>query len=138
MLGFSRGKYGQADFGKPASFEQAGFGSANYGQANFGIGVKQGYVLSSSKTVVGFGCVATWQGWADERTNTYVDVYPVRMPGAFANFQGTTTIYASNILMTWDGNLDLGSGTATMYSAGKIAWDGQLVSDATWTTQTVE
>jgi hypothetical protein len=39
--------------------------------------------------------------------------------------------------MTWDGNVDLGSGTSTVYSSGYIAWDSQLVDDATWTTQTI-
>lgn len=117
-----------------------GFGSANYGQATYGKGVQQGFVSATSTTDVSTACHAIWQGWPTFTIDASGTAFFFGglIQGAFAEFQGTTTIYASNILMTWDGNLDLGSGTATMYSAGKIAWDGQLVSDATWTTQTVE
>ena len=57
--------------------------------------------------------------------------------GALVDIQGTSTVYANNVLMRWAGNLDLGSGTSTVYSSGYIAWDSQLVADATWTNQTV-
>ncbi len=115
-----------------------GFGSANYGQATYGKGVQQGFVKPTSVADVQVANYAIWAGFAHNNSTVNVDIFGGLIQGAFAEFQGTTTIYASNILMTWDGNLDLGSGTATMYSSGIIAWDGQTVSDSTWTTQTVE
>ena len=39
--------------------------------------------------------------------------------------------------MEWQAWTNLGQGTATMNASGYIAWDSQLVDDATWTTQTV-
>ena len=117
-----------------------GFGSAKFTQGTYGKGVQQGFVKATSTTDVSTACHAIWQGWPTYKIDASGTAFFFGglIQGAFADFQGTTTIYASNILMTWDGNLDLGSGTSTMYASCKIAWDGQEVADTTWTTQTIE
>jgi len=114
-----------------------GFGSANFNQGTFGKGVQQGFVKPASVVDVQIANYVNWVGFAHNNATVNVDIFGGLIKGAFADIQGTTTIYASKILMTWDGNLDLGSGTSTVYSSGHIAWDGQLVADTTWTTQTV-
>ena len=114
-----------------------GYGSANFNQGTWGKGIQQGFLKNTSTVDVQVASLATWVGYAHNRSTVSVDFFGGLTLGAFADFQGTSTMYASKILMTWDGNLDLGSGTSTMYSSGFIAWDGQLVSDATWTTQTI-
>ena len=114
-----------------------GFGSANFNQGTFGKGVQQGFVKPASVVDVQVANYAIWPGFAHNDATANVDIFGGLIKGAFVDIQGTATIYASKILMTWDGNLDLGSGTSTVYSTGYIAWDSQLVTDATWTTQTI-
>ena len=50
--------------------------------------------------------------------------------------QGTGTMY-SHPVFTWAGFGDIGTEQSTIFTFGQIAWDGQLVADATWTTQTI-
>jgi hypothetical protein len=116
-----------------------GFGSANFNQGRFGIGVQQGFVKPLSTADVQVANHVIWAGYPNYSINASSTalIYGGLVQGAFLDIQGTSTIYANNILMIWDGNLNLGVGTSTMYSFGKIAWDSQLVSDATWTNQTV-
>jgi len=114
-----------------------GFGSANFNQGRYGIGVQQGFVNPLSTTDIQVANHVIWPGFAHNNSTVNVDIFGGLIKGSFLDIQGTTTIYASNILMTWDGNVDLGSGTSTVYSSGYIAWDSQLVDDATWTTQTI-
>ena len=114
-----------------------GFGSANFNQGRFGIGVQQGFVKPLSTVDVQVANHVIWPGFAQNNATVNVDIFGGIIKGSFADIQGTSTIYASNILMTWNGNVDLGSGTSTVYSSGYIAWDSQLVADATWTTQTI-
>jgi len=114
-----------------------GFGSANFNQGRYGIGVQQGFVKSASVADVQIANHVIWPGFAQNNANSTALIFGGLIQGAFLDIQGTSTIYANNVLMTWAGNLDLGVGTSTMYSFGKIAWDSQLVSDATWTNQIV-
>ena len=116
-----------------------GFGSANFNQGRFGIGVQQGFVKPLSTADVQVANHVIWSGYPTEAINATSTalIFGGIIKGSFLDIQGTSTIYASNILMTWDGNVDLGSGTSTVYSSGYIAWDSQLVDDATWTTQTI-
>ena len=116
-----------------------GFGSAKFNQGTYGKGVQQGFVKSAAVADVQVANHAIWAAYPTysiDGTATAL-FFGGLIQGAFLDIQGTTTIYASNILMTWDGNLDLGSGTSTIYSSGYIAWDGQSVADTTWTTQTI-
>jgi hypothetical protein len=43
----------------------------------------------------------------------------------------------SHPVFQWAGFGDIGTEQSTFQSFGYIAWDSQLVADATWTTQTV-
>ena len=114
-----------------------GFGSAKFKQGTYGKGVQQGFIKPIGTVDVQVANYVIWPGFAHNHGTVNVDVFGGLIKGSFIDIQGTSTIYASNILMTWDGNVDLGSGTSTVYSSGYIAWDSQLVSDATWTNQTV-
>ena len=116
-----------------------GFGSANFSQGRYGIGVQQGFVKSASVADVQIANHVIWSPvptYSINASSTAL-IFGGLIQGAFLDIQGTSTIYANNVLMIWAGNLNLGVGTSTMYSFGKIAWDSQLVSDATWTNQTV-
>ena len=114
-----------------------GFGSAKFNQGRFGIGVQQGFVKSASVADVQVANHVIWPGFAHNNATTNVDIFGGLNKGAFAYIQGTGTIYSYPNGIVWNGNLDLGSGTSTVYSSGYIAWDSQLVSDTTWTNQTV-
>ena len=114
-----------------------GFGSANFNQGTFGKGVQQGFVKPASVADVQVANHVIWPGFVLNNSTVNVDIFGGLIKGAFVDIQGTATIYASKILMTWDGTVDLGAGTSTIYSSGYIAWDSQLVADATWTTQTI-
>jgi hypothetical protein len=117
-----------------------GFGSAKFTQGTYGKGVQQGFVKPAGVADVQVANYAIWDAYPTFSINGTGTAlfFGGLIQGAFADIRGTTTIYASNILMTWDGNLDLGSGTSTMYASCKIAWDGQEVADTTWTTQIIE
>jgi hypothetical protein len=116
-----------------------GYGSANFNQGRYGIGVQQGFVKPVSTADVQVANHVIWAGypayWINASSTALI--FGGLIQGAFLDIQGTSTVYANNVLMRWAGNLDLGSGTSTVYSSGYIAWDSQLVADATWTNQTV-
>jgi len=114
-----------------------GFGSAKFNQGTFGKGVQQGFVKPASTADVQVACHALWQAYNHEQATSTIFFYGGLIQGAFLDIQGTGTIYSYPNGIVWNGNLDLGIGTSTMYSSGIIAWDGQSVSDTTWTTQTV-
>ena len=114
-----------------------GFGSANFNQGRFGIGVQQGFVKPVSTVDVQVANHVIWPGFAHNNATVNVDIFGGLIKGAFTDIQGTTTIYSYPNGIVWNGNLNLGIGTSTVYSSGYIAWDSQLVDDTTWTTQTI-
>jgi len=114
-----------------------GFGSAKFNQGTYGKGVQQGFVKPASTADVQVANYANWVGFAHNNATVNVDIFGGLIKGSFLDIQGTGTIYSYPNGIVWKGNLNLGIGTSTIYSSGYIAWDGQLVDDATWTTQTV-
>jgi len=114
-----------------------GFGSANFNQGTFGKGVMQSHgSIASTSTTKSFG-IAQW-----ESTHTLVYssstalMFGGLIQGATGFMQGTGTMY-SHPVFTWAGFGDIETAQGTVLTFGYIAWDGQLVSDATWTNQTV-
>jgi len=114
-----------------------GFGSANFNQGTFGKGVMQSHgSIASTSTTKSFG-IAQW-----ESTHTLVYssstalMFGGLIQGATGYMQGTGTMYSYPVFQ-WAGFGDIGTEQSTTLTFGYLAWDGQLVSDATWTTQTI-
>ena len=114
-----------------------GFGSANFNQGTFGKGVMVGHgSLDSTSTVQSFG-IAHWESTQSLASSTSIVLsFGGLIHGATGYIPVTTTMYSYPVF-TWAGFGDIGSIPSTISSFGYIAWDGQLVDDATWTTQTV-
>ena len=115
-----------------------GFGSAKFNQGTFGKGVQQGFVKSAVTSDAQVANYVIWGGYARSNSTVDVDVSGFRTAGAFLDIQNTSTVFSYPSGFIWDGKVDFGSGTSTMYAACKIAWDGQEVADTTWTTQIIE
>jgi len=114
-----------------------GFGSAKFNQGTFGKGVMVGHGSPvSTSTVQSFG-IAQWESTQSLVTSVGVVLsFGGLIQGASGYMQGTSTMY-SHPVFTWAGFGDIETAQSTVLSFGYIAWDGQLVDDATWTTQTV-
>ena len=116
------------------------FGSRNFGQANFGKGLITTAVdenmATSNMDVAGYLLFDTCT--LDSKATTNVDIAAGIQRMGHIHIKPTTTVIMSGILMEWSARTNLGSGTSTMQSSGYIAWDGQLVSDTTWTTQIID
>jgi len=113
------------------------YGSGNYSVANYGTGVAEAYGLFASTSTVNTFGIAVWESTHSEVNST----------SSLTDFGGllkggTTSIYASTItqdnpVFQWVGfGSDSPSVEISIY--GYIAWDGQEVSDTTWTTQEVD
>ena len=114
-----------------------GFGGAIYGQGTHGKGVMQAFIdLDSTATVKSFG-VAQWEGTQFQAdATTSLTNYGGLLKG------GTALILASTVMQdrpnfVWAG-FDTASEQSNVYTSGYIAWDGQLIPDATWTTQIID
>jgi len=116
-----------------------GFGSANFNQGTFGKGVIQSYgIIASTSSVAGTFGIAQWESTHFlTSSNSAVLTFGGLIHGATGYIQGTGTMY-SHPVFTWAGFGDIGTEQSTISTFGYIAWDSQLVSDATWTNQTVE
>ena len=114
-----------------------GFGSAKFNQGTFGKGVMVGHGSPvSTSTVKTFG-IAQWESnYSFTPSIATVLMFGGLIQGATGYIQGTGTMY-SHPVFTWAGFGDIETAQSTFSSFGFIAWDGQLVDDATWTTQTV-
>ena len=114
-----------------------GFGSAKFNQGTFGKGVMVGHGSPvSTATVKTFG-IAHWESTHSLASSTStVLMFGGLIHGATGFMQGTGTMY-SHPVFTWAGFGDIGTEQSTIFTFGQIAWDGQLVADATWTTQTI-
>ena len=117
------------------------FGSRNFGQANFGAElISQSAVdetlSTSTMEVAGYrlieDCVLQPVGTAN------VDIAAGIQRMGYFHIKPTATVIASGVKMEWMAWTNLGVGTVNMDVSGHIAWDSQLVADATWTTQIVE
>tara|TARA_Y100001951_G_C11162561_1_gene195594 strand:+ start:204 stop:560 length:357 start_codon:yes stop_codon:yes gene_type:complete len=116
-----------------------GFGSAKFGEANYGRGVIQSNACIIPETVnIDVFPYVEYQGWVDPKAVVNVDVLGGLIQGAWCQVETDSTIIASGIKMTWAGWCFMGIGTSTVNSSGFIAWDSQLVDEATWSTQTVD
>ena len=116
------------------------FGSRNFGQANFGKGLITTAVDESKSTstmmVAGYRFYDTSAFHSTGVVN--VDMASGLVQGGFLDVATTGTTIVSGIKMTWKPQMATPQSTATAYVAGKLAWDSQLVTDATWTNQTVD
>ena len=115
-----------------------GFGSAKFNQGTFGKGVMVGHGSPvSTSTVQSFG-IAQW-----ESTHSLVYSAPAAfmfgglLQGAKSYIQGTGTMYSYPVFQ-WAGFGDIETVQGTTLTYGYIAWDGQNVSDTTWTTFQVD
>jgi hypothetical protein len=114
-----------------------GFGSAKFNQGTFGKGVMVGHTDLDATSIVNTFGIAHWESTQSLVTSAGVVLtFGGLIQGATGYIQGTGTMY-SHPVFTWAGFGDIGSIPSTISSFGFIAWDGQLVDDATWTTQTV-
>jgi len=114
-----------------------GFGSANFNQGTFGKGVMVGHGSIASTSIAQTFGIAQWESTHSLTSSTSVVLtFGGLIHGATGFMQGTGTMY-SHPVFQWAGFGDIGTEQSTILSFGYIAWDGQLVDDATWTTQTV-
>jgi hypothetical protein len=115
-----------------------GFGSANFNQGTFGKGVMVGHgSLDSTATVQSFG-IAQWEATNTLATGTSVVLmFGGLLQGGTSYMQGTGTMYSYPVA-TWAGFGDTVTVQGTILTSGHLAWDKQDLSDATWTTQTVD
>ena len=113
-----------------------GFGSANFNQGTFGKGVIQahGSIASASSTQT-FG-VAIWEATQAQIVGTSsLTNFGGLSKGGTTLINGITTMQGHPNFV-WAG-FNSSSEQSTVSTFGYIAWDGQLVADATWTNQTV-
>jgi len=114
-----------------------GFGSANFNQGTFGKGVVVGHTDLDATSIVNTFGIAQWESAHSVAGSTStVLMFGGLIHGATGYIQGTGTMYSYPVF-TWAGFGDIGTEQSTISTFGYIAWDGQLVDDATWTTQTV-
>ena len=114
-----------------------GFGSEIFNQGTFGKGVMHGHTdLDATSTVKSFG-IAQWEAQHSlVYSSSLAKSFGGLIQGAKGFMQGTSTMY-SYPNFTWAG-FDIITDQSTVKTFGYIAWDGQNVSDSTWTTQEVE
>ena len=116
------------------------FGSRNFGQANFGKGLITTAVdetlTTSNMDVAGY--LLFDKCALDPQATVNVDIAAGIQRMGFLHIQPKGTMVGSGIQMEWQSWTNLGQGTVTMSSSGYIAWDSQLINEATWTTQTVD
>ncbi len=114
-----------------------GFGGANYGQGTHGKGVMQSFADTDATTSVSSFGVAQWEA-------TYSEVSSTSSLTDFGGLLkgGTITIESivgmqDNPVFQW---LGFGSDSPSIEVSifGYITWDGQNISDTTWTTQHVD
>ena len=114
-----------------------GFGSANFNQGTFCKGVMQAHGnVPSTATVNTFG-IAQWESTHSlVYSSSIALMFGGLIQGASGYMQGTGTMYSFPVF-TWAGFGDIETAQGTVLTFGFIAWDGQSVSDTTWTDQTV-
>ena len=116
------------------------FGSRNFGQANFGKGLITTAVdetlTTSNMDVAGY--LLFDKNALNPKATVNVDIAAGIQRMGFLNIEAKGTMVGSGIQMEWQSWTNLGQGTVTMSSSGYIAWDSQLIDEATWTTQTVD
>jgi len=116
------------------------FGSRNFGQANFGKGLIATAVdenlTTSTMQVTGYRIFTNCS--LDPKAVVNVDVAAGVQKHGFFHIQPTATVIASGVKMEWSAWTNLGQGTVTAQASAYIAWDSQLIPDATWTNQTVD
>jgi len=115
-----------------------GFGGAIYGQGTHGKGVMQSYgMVASNSSVAGTFGIVQW-----ESTNALINSTGVLKPFGGLIKGGTTYSEAITSMQSYPNFIWAGFTTtseqSTVYISGYIAWDGQLITDATWTTQIID
>jgi len=113
-----------------------GFGSAIFSQGTYGKGVMLGHSdMDATASVKNFG-VAEWMA-------THTHIYSLSVLKNFGGiFLGGNSLVQgisnmkSHPNMIWAG-FETSTNQSIVSAAGHIAWDSQLVADATWTTQTI-
>jgi hypothetical protein len=115
-----------------------GFGSAKFNQGTFGKGVMVGHGSPVSTSTVNTFGIAQWESAHSlVYSSSTALMFGGLIQGANGYMQGTGTMY-SHPVFTWAGFGDIETAQSTFVSFGYIAWDGQSVSDTTWTTQEVD
>jgi len=110
-----------------------GFGGARFSEGTFGKGVIQSYgIIASTSSIAGTFGIAQW-----ESTNSVISsdsvvlMFGGLLKGGTSNMQGTGTMYSAPVFQ-WAGfGIETAQGTTLTF--GYISWDGQEVSDTTWT-----
>ena len=114
-----------------------GFGGAKFSEGTFGKGVMQAFADADATTAVSSFGVAVWESPHSEveSTSSLTD-FGGLLKG------GTTSIYASTVTQDRPNFIWGGFGSDSIPTEvsiyGYIAWDGQNVSDSTWTTQIID
>ena len=114
-----------------------GFGGAKFSEGTFGKGVMQAFADADATTAVSSFGIAVWESPHSEvdSTSSLTD-FGGLLKG------GTTSIYASTVTQDRPNFQWAGFGSDSIPTEvsiyGYIAWDGQNVSDSTWTTQEVD
>ena len=109
-----------------------GFGGAKFNQGTFGKGVMHSHgSVASTSTVNTFG-IAHWESThAEVSSSSTVLMFGGLLKGGTSYMQGTGTMYSSPVFQ-WAG-FGSDSPSIEVLTFGYIAWDGQEVSDTTWT-----
>jgi len=114
-----------------------GFGSANYNQGTFGKGVMVAHGNVASSSIVNCFGVAEWLATNTEiNSTTTISSFGGLSKGGMVNIQSVCTMQGYPNFI-W-GAFETASATTTLSSFGYVAWDGQQITDATWTTQLID
>ena len=110
-----------------------GFGGARFSQGTFGKGVMQSHgIIASTSSIAGTFGIAQWESThAEVSSSSTVLMFGGLLKGGTSYMQGTGTMYSSPVFQ-WAGfGVETVQGTTLTF--GYISWDGQEVSDTTWT-----
>jgi len=114
-----------------------GFGSAKFNQGTFGKGVMVGHGSPVSTSTVNTFGIAQWESTHAETSSTStVLTFGGLLKGGTTYMQGTGSMYSYPVI-TWAG-FGVNTVQGTTLTFGYISWDGQDVSDTTWTNFQVD
>ena len=109
------------------------FGSSTFGHGEFGTVIRPGYgIIASTSSIAGTFGIAQWESThAEVSSSSTVLMFGGLLKGGTSNMQGTGTMYSAPVFQ-WAGfGVETVQGTTLTF--GYISWDGQEVSDTTWT-----
>jgi len=113
------------------------FGLSTFGHGEFGTVISEGYGSIASTSIAQTFGIAQWESTHSlaESTSTVL-TFGGLLKGGTTYMQGTGSMYSYPV-STWAG-FGVNTVQGTTLTFGYIAWDGQNVSDTTWTNFQVD